>query len=210
MRFACSALNDVVHAKDDPHESPDDSGDDNSTSPERGRSRLCALLTKKPPFRIPEWRPFPCSAMVSAHRDLKKQTLARRETVVVTDDLDGTEGAQPVTFAFDGTQYEIDLSEENADALHQALTPYIVAARKRAAEAAGHPAVTAPQAAAVQAAKAAQTSPLSERGPERTATRCRSVAASRRRCGTSTKQRSKDAPTQSRPSQMLKGGSAAS
>ncbi len=56
--------------------------------------------------------------------------MARREVVVVTDDLDGTEGAQTVTFGYQGAQYEIDLSEENVAELEEALSIYLRAARK--------------------------------------------------------------------------------
>lgn len=56
--------------------------------------------------------------------------MARREVVIYTDDLDGTEGAQTVKFGLDGVQYEIDLSEKNAAKLREALAPFIAAARK--------------------------------------------------------------------------------
>jgi hypothetical protein len=56
--------------------------------------------------------------------------VAQRTTVVVTDDLDGSEGADTVTFAFEGTEYEVDLSKSNAKKLKKALDPYISAARK--------------------------------------------------------------------------------
>jgi len=46
------------------------------------------------------------------------------------DDLDGTEGASSVTFAYRGIGYEIDLSEQNQARLGAALAPFIVAARK--------------------------------------------------------------------------------
>jgi hypothetical protein len=56
--------------------------------------------------------------------------VAQRTTVVVTDDLDGSEGADTVTFAFEGIEYEVDLSQSNAKKLKKALGPYISAARK--------------------------------------------------------------------------------
>ena len=56
--------------------------------------------------------------------------MAQRTTVIVTDDLDGTEGADTVTFAFEGIEYQVDLSESNAKKLKKALDPYISAARK--------------------------------------------------------------------------------
>ena len=56
--------------------------------------------------------------------------MAQRTTVVITDDLDGTEGADTVTFAFEGIEYQVDLSESNVKKLKKALDPYISAARK--------------------------------------------------------------------------------
>jgi hypothetical protein len=41
------------------------------------------------------------------------------------DDLDGSEATQTVTFALDGTNFEIDLSATNAKRLREILTPYI-------------------------------------------------------------------------------------
>ena len=56
--------------------------------------------------------------------------MAQRTTVVVTDDMDDSEGAQTYTFAYQGTQYEIDLSEKNAAKLERALAPFIEAGRR--------------------------------------------------------------------------------
>ncbi len=56
--------------------------------------------------------------------------MARREMVVVTDDLDGTEGAQTVTFGYQGVQYQIDLTEENVAELEEVLSLYFRAGRK--------------------------------------------------------------------------------
>jgi Lsr2 len=56
--------------------------------------------------------------------------MARRETVVVTDDLDGSEGAHTYTFAYEGAQYEVDLGGKNAAKLEKALSPFIQAGRK--------------------------------------------------------------------------------
>jgi len=50
--------------------------------------------------------------------------------VTIYDDLDGTEGASMVSFAFRGISYEIDLTEEHQAELGTALARYIVAARK--------------------------------------------------------------------------------
>src|SRR3954471_18144614 len=55
------------------------------------------------------------------------------KSVTVTefiDDLDGGKADRTVTFAVDGTTYEIDLSKKNASAFDKALKPYAEAARK--------------------------------------------------------------------------------
>jgi hypothetical protein len=46
------------------------------------------------------------------------------------DDLDGTAADGPVKFGLDGREYEIDLSDDNAQRLRNALAPYVGAARK--------------------------------------------------------------------------------
>lgn len=45
------------------------------------------------------------------------------------DDLDGSEDATTVRFAVAGTEYEIDLSEDNIEQLHKALEVYTSAGR---------------------------------------------------------------------------------
>jgi Lsr2 len=56
--------------------------------------------------------------------------MASITTVVVSDDIDGSEGAETVTFAIDGVTYEIDLAKKNRDKLEHALAPYVDVARK--------------------------------------------------------------------------------
>jgi hypothetical protein len=51
-------------------------------------------------------------------------------TTVITDDLDGSSGAETVTFTWDGESYELDLSKKNRTAFEKALKPYIDAARR--------------------------------------------------------------------------------
>jgi hypothetical protein len=48
----------------------------------------------------------------------------------MTDDIDGGQAAETVSFRIDGTSYEIDLSKKNAAALRRMFTPYIDHARK--------------------------------------------------------------------------------
>ncbi len=54
----------------------------------------------------------------------------KKTIVTVTDDLDGSEGADTVQFGLDGNSYLIDLSDDNADRLRDALAPYIKVAQK--------------------------------------------------------------------------------
>jgi Lsr2 len=56
--------------------------------------------------------------------------MARNVSVVVTDDIDGSSGAETVTFGFDGTTYEIDLSKSNRAKLDAAVAPYLEAGRR--------------------------------------------------------------------------------
>jgi hypothetical protein len=56
--------------------------------------------------------------------------MARKVHIVLEDDLDGTPAAETVTFALDGSSYEIDLSEANAARLREALAPYLGVARR--------------------------------------------------------------------------------
>ncbi|SBS69967.1 Lsr2 family protein [uncultured Microbacterium sp.] len=59
--------------------------------------------------------------------------MARRIVHQLVDDLDGTVlevgSGETVLFSLDGTAYEIDLTDGNADALRATLAPYIAAAR---------------------------------------------------------------------------------
>jgi hypothetical protein len=56
--------------------------------------------------------------------------MAKQEIVTFIDDLDGTAAQGTVTFALENRAYEIDLSDENTDKLHDALAPFIEHARK--------------------------------------------------------------------------------
>ena len=42
-------------------------------------------------------------------------TVASRTITALTDDIDGCDADETITFAFNGTQYEIDLSNKNLD-----------------------------------------------------------------------------------------------
>ncbi|HEY9439567.1 MAG TPA: Lsr2 family protein [Streptomyces sp.] len=57
--------------------------------------------------------------------------MAQRVVVSISDDIDGGEAAETVTFALDGKSYEIDLNPANAKKLRKTLAPYVAAGRKR-------------------------------------------------------------------------------
>ena len=57
--------------------------------------------------------------------------MARKVQVILSDDLDEDVSAdETVTFALDGTTYEIDLSDENAKEMRDVFSRYVQAARK--------------------------------------------------------------------------------
>ncbi len=60
--------------------------------------------------------------------------MAQKVTTYLVDDLSGDTIAdgegRTVSFAFDGNHYEIDLSNDNAEKLREALSDYVAAARK--------------------------------------------------------------------------------
>ncbi len=56
--------------------------------------------------------------------------MAQKVTVTLVDDLDGSEAEETVEFGLDGAAYQIDLSEENAERLRDALAEYVEHARR--------------------------------------------------------------------------------
>ena len=56
--------------------------------------------------------------------------MAQKIQTVFVDDLDGTEAEGTVRFGLDGAEYEIDLNAAHAEALREALAPYVSAARR--------------------------------------------------------------------------------
>ena len=63
--------------------------------------------------------------------------MAQQTTVRFIDDLDGSDASGTFDFAIDGRQYQIDLSDENAAKLRDALAPYVGAAARPGAVPAG-------------------------------------------------------------------------
>lgn len=56
--------------------------------------------------------------------------MARQTHIQYIDDIDGTvlgDEVHIIEFAFDGRDYSIDLSEENADAFRELMAPYVEA-----------------------------------------------------------------------------------
>ncbi|MFJ7749785.1 Lsr2 family protein [Arthrobacter sp. NPDC097144] len=56
--------------------------------------------------------------------------MAQKVNIILVDDLDAGSADETVRFGLDGTQYEIDLSKDNAKNLRAALKPYVDAGRK--------------------------------------------------------------------------------
>jgi Lsr2 len=56
---------------------------------------------------------------------MTKESLSR-----VTDDIDGSEATEELTFALRGVEYAIDLNAKNAAALERALEKFVKAGRK--------------------------------------------------------------------------------
>ena len=56
--------------------------------------------------------------------------MGQRRVVTLEDDIDGGEATQTLRFGFDGTLYEIDLNDKNAERFHRAIQPYVERGRK--------------------------------------------------------------------------------
>jgi hypothetical protein len=56
--------------------------------------------------------------------------MAQKVQVILVDDLDGGEAEESVSFSLDGVTYEIDLSSSNAEALRDAIAPWLGHARR--------------------------------------------------------------------------------
>src|SRR3569833_1501520 len=56
--------------------------------------------------------------------------MAKRVIHELIDDVNGQPADEPLTFALDGVQYEIDLTAKNATKLRQAVAPFVEAGTK--------------------------------------------------------------------------------
>ncbi|WP_422785724.1 histone-like nucleoid-structuring protein Lsr2 [Pseudonocardia spirodelae] len=69
--------------------------------------------------------------------------MAKVETIRLVDDITGGDADETVAFGLDGRRFEIDLSTANADALRDALAPFLGAARPAGTPKAGRAAAPA-------------------------------------------------------------------
>jgi len=65
--------------------------------------------------------------------------MAQKIQTLFIDDIDGGEAEGTVRFGLDGTEYEIDLSAKNAEALRNAVARYVDAARRAPSSVARRP-----------------------------------------------------------------------
>jgi hypothetical protein len=72
------------------------------------------------------------SSMFPKSQSERKCIVAQQVSVKLVDDIDGSEAADTVSFAIDGRDYELDLSEKNAAKLRDALSPFVASARRGA------------------------------------------------------------------------------
>jgi hypothetical protein len=56
--------------------------------------------------------------------------VAQQVTITIESDLSGKPDAEPVRFGLDGTTYEVDLTEQEAERFRKALSRYVAAGRK--------------------------------------------------------------------------------
>ncbi|THJ64493.1 Lsr2 family protein [Arthrobacter echini] len=56
--------------------------------------------------------------------------MAQRVQINLIDDLNGEEAQETVRFGIDGTDYEIDVTAENAEKLRSTLSEYVAKGRK--------------------------------------------------------------------------------
>lgn len=97
------------------------------------RSARPSILTEAAPNT-----PTVLTAGGCSSRQLRQNSqMAQRTIIALVDDLDGTElgpgVGETIRFGIDGRSYEIDLRDDNAAALREALQPFIDSGRRIAA-----------------------------------------------------------------------------
>ncbi len=60
--------------------------------------------------------------------------MAKQTVVSLIDDLDGSEATQTIEFSYKSKPYKLDLNDNNAAELEEALAPYIAAAQNEAVD----------------------------------------------------------------------------
>src|SRR5688572_19262138 len=102
--------------------------------------------------------------------------MATRTVIELIDDLDGSEATETIRFGLDGTEYEIDLAGQNAEALRGALTRFVEAGRKTAGVTRRQPTTVAPSVDTKAARRwAARTASASTRAVVSKTTSCRTT-----------------------------------
>ncbi len=81
--------------------------------------------------------------------------MAQRVNVVLVDDLDNSDAAETVSFALDGVDYEIDLSDKHAGDLREALSLFVGHARRTGGRRKGGKRASSPSSAGGSSASAA-------------------------------------------------------
>lgn len=66
--------------------------------------------------------------------------MAKQTIIRLVDDLDGGDADCTVTFALDGIEYTIDLSEKNADKMKAVLYPFMAGGRRNRSATVNRPA----------------------------------------------------------------------
>jgi hypothetical protein len=56
--------------------------------------------------------------------------MAKKTVVLLEDDIDGSEATETLSFALDGSEYEIDLNKGHANELRESLARFTSAGRK--------------------------------------------------------------------------------
>src|SRR6476660_5478664 len=107
-------------------------------------SRMVRTVTVRTVSAISWWevahaqhRPDNRGRLASTHRHGWKWAMAQQTTVRFIDDLDGSDASGTFDFSLGGRNYQIDLSDDNAAKLRDALAPYIDVARKAGSRSGG-------------------------------------------------------------------------
>jgi nucleoid-associated protein Lsr2 len=90
--------------------------------------------------------------------------MAREVIEKLVDDLDGGDAMETVSFALDGTLFEIDLSKKNAAAFRKLFDRYVKAGRRKSAAGAAR----RPRRRVARSRSASSTSRSCVSGPART------------------------------------------